>query len=163
MSVYVDDMQAPYRGMIMCHMSADSNEELLAMAANIGVARKWLQNGGTHREHFDICLSKRALAVRFGAEEVTSRELVRRNIAKARGHIVKQEGNMEDLGRMAVDAMDHAMKRIAALEASNAELVKALENMMALVEGECPGLLRDSPYDWQIAVDALARAEASRG
>jgi hypothetical protein len=38
MSVYVDDMGAPYRGMIMFHMIADSSAELLAMADKIGVA-----------------------------------------------------------------------------------------------------------------------------
>lgn len=38
MSVYVDDMGATYRGMIMFHLIADSSEELLAMADKIGVA-----------------------------------------------------------------------------------------------------------------------------
>lgn len=75
MSVYVDDMQANYGRMKMCHMIADSTEELLAMADLIRVARRWLQHGGTHREHFDICLSKRALAVQAGAIEITWREL----------------------------------------------------------------------------------------
>lgn len=82
MAVYVDDMKAPYRGMLMCHMSADTTAELLAMADRIKVARKWIQAGGTHREHFDICQAKRALAVSFGAEEVTQREMARRRLAK---------------------------------------------------------------------------------
>ena len=76
MSVYVDNMQADYRRMKMCHMIADTREELLAMADSIGVARRWLQHAGTHREHFDICLSKRALAVQFWAQEITQREIV---------------------------------------------------------------------------------------
>lgn len=74
MAVYVDDMRAPFRNMIMCHMIADSTEELLEMADKIGVARKWLQYPGTHREHFDIALSKRALAVKHGAVEITWKE-----------------------------------------------------------------------------------------
>lgn len=41
--VYVDDMRAPYRMMVMCHMVADTPEELHAMAGHIGVARKWYQ------------------------------------------------------------------------------------------------------------------------
>jgi hypothetical protein len=75
MTVYVDDMRAPYGRLIMCHMIADTSDELLAMARKIGVATKWLQKAGTPREHFDICLSKRAEAVAAGAVEITWREL----------------------------------------------------------------------------------------
>lgn len=72
MAVYVDDMQAAFGRMKMCHMFADSHEELVAMADTIGVARRWIQYPGHPvKEHFDICLSKRALAVRAGAQEVT--------------------------------------------------------------------------------------------
>ena len=80
MSVYVDEMRAPYRNMTMCHMTADSREELLAMADKIGVQRKWIQAAGTRREHFDICLSRRQLAVQAGAVEVTTREMCKRYI-----------------------------------------------------------------------------------
>ena len=72
--VYVDNMKAKYRGMVMCHMLADSTEELLQMADLIGVNRKWIQKAGTHLEHFDICLQKRALAVKNGAKEITWRQ-----------------------------------------------------------------------------------------
>ena len=75
MSVYVDDMRAPFRGMLMCHMIADTSNELLAMADRIGVRRKWIQHAGTPKEHFDICMAKRALAVSAGAIEITQREL----------------------------------------------------------------------------------------
>ena len=44
MAVYVDNMQAQFGRMKMCHMIADSTEELLAMADRIGVARKWIQS-----------------------------------------------------------------------------------------------------------------------
>lgn len=76
MAVFVDDMQAPYGRMIMCHMGADTTEELLEMADRIGVQRKWLQHPGTWREHFDICQSKRQLAISYGALEVTQRDFV---------------------------------------------------------------------------------------
>ena len=76
MSVYVDDMRAPYGPMIMCHMAADTHDELIEMADRIGVDRRWIQKPGTPHEHFDICLSKRKLAVEHGAVEVTQRELV---------------------------------------------------------------------------------------
>jgi Protein of unknown function (DUF4031) len=70
MPVYVDDMRASFGRMIMCHMVADTKEELLAMVDRIGVQRKWIQYEGTVYEHFDICGSKRALAVRAGAVEI---------------------------------------------------------------------------------------------
>mgnify|MGYP001570165364 CR=1 FL=1 len=82
MSVYVDSMRASFGRMVMCHMIADSTEELLAMADTIGVDRKWLQHPGEHLEHFDIALSKKALAVKAGAVEVTMRELAHKLRAK---------------------------------------------------------------------------------
>lgn len=37
---------------------------------------RYLQHGGTPRAHFDLTATKRAAAVRAGAEEVTARGLV---------------------------------------------------------------------------------------
>lgn len=82
MSVYVDDMKMPFGRMLMCHMIADSTEELLAMADKIGVARKWIQKPGTNQEHFDICLSKRQLAIDAGAQLITWKELGKMCIAR---------------------------------------------------------------------------------
>ena len=74
MTVYVDNMHESRLGQLgrmkMSHMIADTTEELLAMADRIGVQRKWLQYPGSHKEHFDIALSKRALAVAAGAIEI---------------------------------------------------------------------------------------------
>ena len=75
MPVYVDSMAATVGRMKMCHMLADTSDELLAMADKIGVARRWLQKAGSAQEHFDISLSKRASAVRAGAIEVDMREM----------------------------------------------------------------------------------------
>jgi hypothetical protein len=72
MTVYVDDMRAPYGRMKMCHMLADTEEELHAMADAIGVARRWYQR---RHEHYDIALSKRQLAIEHGALPITLREL----------------------------------------------------------------------------------------
>lgn len=73
--VYVDDMEAPFSYMIMCHMVADTKKELLEMAEKIGVQKKWIQEEGTVYEHFDICKSKRELAVRAGAKEISMYDL----------------------------------------------------------------------------------------
>lgn len=74
MTVYVDNMYLSPIGqfgrMKMSHMYADTHAELVAMADTIGVARKWIQHqGDPKREHFDIALSKRKLAVKAGAIE----------------------------------------------------------------------------------------------
>lgn len=59
----------------MCHMLADTSEELHEMARRIGVARRWCQKPGTWQEHYDICLTKRATAVELGAKEITQAEM----------------------------------------------------------------------------------------
>lgn len=75
--VYVDNMNANFRGMVMCHMVADTTEELLSMVDKIGVNRKWIQDAGTYAEHFDVCLSKKKLAVAAGAQEISMVDLGR--------------------------------------------------------------------------------------
>lgn len=69
----------------MCHMIADTTDELLAMADQIGVQRKWIQDAGTYNEHFDICQSKKAKALQLGATEVTLMQLGR-ILVKRPGH-----------------------------------------------------------------------------
>ena len=77
MTVYVDNVRHSFGNMVMCHMWSESLNELLAMADKIGVQRKWIQGHpelsfGKHKNaswvHFDIALSKKALAIRHGAE-----------------------------------------------------------------------------------------------
>ena len=74
MTVYIDDMHRIPLGrfgrMKMSHMIADTEAELHDMADRIGIARRWHQG-----DHYDVCLSKRALAVAAGAVEVTLRQL----------------------------------------------------------------------------------------
>lgn len=71
MTVYVDSMEANFGRMVMCHMIADTDEELHKMASAIGVQRKWHQAPPKHESHYDIAKSKRALAVSAGAVEIT--------------------------------------------------------------------------------------------
>jgi hypothetical protein len=76
MTVYVDDVRHQFGRMVMCHLWADSLEELLAMVDRIGVQRKWIQGHPTLSQprfrkaswvHFDISLSKKELAIAAGA------------------------------------------------------------------------------------------------
>jgi len=50
-------------------------DELHAMADKIGVSRRWYQGPPiTRRPHYDISLSKRAVAIRLGALEIRRRQ-----------------------------------------------------------------------------------------
>jgi uncharacterized protein DUF4031 len=89
MTVYVDPLfQWPtgprcFRGGC-CHMTADTVDELVRFAWRIGLREKWLQDGErAARFHFDVTPERRAHAVRLGAVEVSSRELVA--VMKRRG------------------------------------------------------------------------------
>ena len=76
MAVYVDEAKHSYGRMIMCHMLADTQDELFAMADKIGIDRKWFQRKASC-PHFDIAKSKRALAIAAGAVEVDLYDLHR--------------------------------------------------------------------------------------
>lgn len=68
MTVYVDDVRHRFGRMVMCHMWADSLDELLQMADRIGVQRKWLQQPPKASwVHFDIALVKKDIAISAGA------------------------------------------------------------------------------------------------
>ena len=73
-SVYVDEPIHPFGRMMMCHMLADTLEELHAMADKIGLRRSWFQNKSV--PHYDICKSKRTLALTHGAVEVDRQQIV---------------------------------------------------------------------------------------
>lgn len=102
MGVYVDDMRARYGRMIMCHMIADTDDELHAMAARIGIARKWFQDTMSG-PHYDIALSKRARAVSFGAHEITIRQAA---LMCANRRETGSLGNPETAERLFRDARD---------------------------------------------------------
>lgn len=67
MAVYVDDPVFPWRGKMWCHMCASTEAELHEFASRLGLRRSWFQG-----DHYDITESKRRLAVRLGAEEVSA-------------------------------------------------------------------------------------------
>lgn len=79
MTVYVDNMSDTKMGklgrMKMSHMIADTHEELMDIAAKIGLQSRWIQKAGTPQEHFDVSLSAKRKAVENGAVQITMREL----------------------------------------------------------------------------------------
>jgi len=89
MSVYVDNAQLPFGRMKMCHMLADTSEELRAMADKIGLAQKHIQYEGAVSEHFDLSMSYRDKAIKEGAIPVEGKQLVallkRKRVEEAKG------------------------------------------------------------------------------
>ena len=74
MSFYNETARHPFRGYIMCHMTADTLDELHDMADRIGMERRWFQvPPKASHPHYDIPESKRAKALALGAHEVCQR------------------------------------------------------------------------------------------
>ncbi|MEU8569948.1 DUF4031 domain-containing protein [Streptomyces pathocidini] len=73
MAVYIDPPTWPGHGRMWSHLVSDvSYEELHAFAAAIGAPRRAFE-----RDHYDVPSERYGDAVRAGAVEVSSRELVR--------------------------------------------------------------------------------------
>ena len=95
MTVYLDDWRQPARlGPVddrWSHLVADSDEELHAFVARLGMRREWFQDkpGRPHHAHYDLPEQARSEAVANGAVEVTWRDLGRmlrdRRAASIRG------------------------------------------------------------------------------
>ncbi len=76
MAVYVDPLREhpPFHGWTTwCHMIADTEEELHAMAERIGMRREWYQG-----DHYDLRPDARERALAAGALEMSMREMARR-------------------------------------------------------------------------------------
>lgn len=79
MSVYVDPLfNHGWKLGTSCHMTADTLEELHAMADKIGMKRSWLQKSRRGVFHYDLVKKRRQLAVKNGAIELTRNEAVER-------------------------------------------------------------------------------------
>lgn len=81
MAVYVDDARITQKmdncdkPFVMCHMMADTPEELHAAASALGISRKWCQ--GTY---YNISQTKKALALQNGAISVSVRQMLEMHV-----------------------------------------------------------------------------------
>ncbi|MFI0212859.1 DUF4031 domain-containing protein [Streptomyces lydicus] len=74
MAIYIDRPIWPGHGRMWSHLVSDASfDELHAFAARIGVPRRAFE-----RDHYDLPAERYADAVRAGAVEVGSKELLRR-------------------------------------------------------------------------------------
>src|SRR5207237_1545343 len=85
-AAYVDPIRhypsTPWRSKHWCHLTADTRDELHALADRIGLRRESFQDHA-YRWHYDLVPEARAIAEQLGAQEVTSRDMVRRMRARA--------------------------------------------------------------------------------
>jgi hypothetical protein len=77
MSVYVDHLQPTipsreWRYDQACHMFADTEAELHALAARLGMRRAWYDVAG---QHYDLTANKRARALMAGAKEAAHSDI----------------------------------------------------------------------------------------
>ena len=103
MTVYVDDARIPARvgrhDSRWSHLIADSQDELHAFAASIGLKRSWFQPGRpvagkpSHLWHYDVTDGKRQQAIAAGAVPVTWREMG--DITRARRQREQEASNVD--------------------------------------------------------------------
>jgi hypothetical protein len=75
MAVYVDKLvDYSWRHGPSCHLIADSVEELITFAVEMGLRAEWFQPRSS--PHFDLTREGREAAVRHGAIELNNREFV---------------------------------------------------------------------------------------
>lgn len=78
MSVYVDDAFIEAKvarfNSRWCHLTADSEQELVEFARGLGLKASYLQNSGRPSFHFDVTEGKRKHAVAAGAIEIGWRD-----------------------------------------------------------------------------------------
>jgi hypothetical protein len=75
MAVYVDKLvDYSWRHGPSCHLIADSVEELITFAVELGLRAEWFQPRSS--PHFDLTREGRIAAVRHGAIELNNREFV---------------------------------------------------------------------------------------
>ena len=83
MTVYLDDWRQPARlGPVddrWSHLVADTDDELHAFAARLGMRREWFQHkeGRPHQAHYDVPERTRREALELGAVAVTWRQVGR--------------------------------------------------------------------------------------
>lgn len=99
MTVYVDQARNPLGRMIMCHMVSDNISELFEMAQRIGMQARWFQPRSF--PHFDVSVSRRTLALQYGAQVMSRREiaLFMRSYRLRLTQDQKEKGLLEHLSR----------------------------------------------------------------
>jgi hypothetical protein len=85
MTVYADEIRL-YPSGEWCHLMADTDKELHAFAARLGLHRGWIDHhkGRVDVLHYDLRPAKRALAIQMGAVEVRAKDYLARKLKEKR-------------------------------------------------------------------------------
>ena len=105
MAVYVDDTglraDVPNGSTVVrgrwSHLFADTEDELRAFAATIGLKQDWIQHPGQPHVHFDVTARMRRRALAAGATPVTWRqagEFFARHAGAGRGRALRQAAHL---------------------------------------------------------------------
>lgn len=79
MAVFVGTIEYAFDRMKMFHLVADNLDQLHQMVDKIGISRRWFQNTKSDGiPHYDICKSKKVLAIQHGAIELNDRQILDR-------------------------------------------------------------------------------------
>lgn len=77
-AVYIGTLEFEYKGMLMSHMGSPNLEALHRIAVKLGI-RKWFHDDDKHlHPHYDVCKSKKQLAIKLGVIEIDDKELINR-------------------------------------------------------------------------------------
>lgn len=103
MTVYVDEpfeatpenAQARRHGTSWCHMIADTEDELHAMARRLGLKRSYFQHNPRTpwHDHYDLVPSKRTKAIEYGAKAIDSHEFGKMLLARGEAYRASLVGN----------------------------------------------------------------------
>ena len=79
MSVYIDEAYFPIGSVKMCHLIADSEKELHKFVALLGIDKRFYKVSSITpwRNHYELSVTQRRLAVKHGAIEVTNSQMGR--------------------------------------------------------------------------------------
>lgn len=91
--IYVDEAIFPFKRQLWCHMFSHDLDALHNMAQRLGLKREYFQDK-QHFPHYDLSPAKRALAVKFGAKEVSCEKMI--SIVRNNKHDrVQSEGQVQ--------------------------------------------------------------------
>lgn len=93
MTVYIDSMHAGFGRQAKCHMFADRDDELHALASQVGMGRHLYQSDSPLGSHYAVPTGMRRALIRAGAIEVTWKQTAAMTL---RRHLLGSLGVPED-------------------------------------------------------------------